>query len=61
MGGLVLLQHEAGGGAGLGPALRTWADRTRPVRHVLGGVGKVESVGPLPLSAPDPPCPGRAL
>ena len=48
-GGLVLLQHEAGGGAGL--ALRTWADRTRPERHVLGGLGKVESVGPLRLSA----------
>ena len=36
-GGLVLLQHEAGGGAGLGWALRTWAGRTWLARHVLGG------------------------
>ena len=49
-GGLVVRQHEAGGGADRGAALRTWADRTRPVRHVLGGRGKVESVGPLRLS-----------
>ena len=31
-------------------APRAWADRTRPERHVLGGLGKMESVGPLRLS-----------
>ena len=50
-GGLVVLQHEAGSGAGRGLTLRTWADRTRPVRHILGRLGQVERGGPLRLSA----------